>query len=57
MTDLEQAYNERLKELEAENKRLRAPWLCDCHTWPGPDEMHAYVEALEKLLVYGKANS
>jgi hypothetical protein len=34
----------------AENERLKAPWLCDCHTWPGPDEAHEYIVALEALL-------
>mgnify|MGYP001570762715 CR=1 FL=1 len=22
--------------------------VCDCHTWPTGEEMHAYVEVLEK---------
>jgi hypothetical protein len=40
--------SERIAELEREAERLKAPWLCDCHTWPGPDEAHAYIVALER---------
>ena len=47
--NVDEAYDKKkVKELEAEIKRLSAPWLCDCHTWPGPDEAHDYILALEK---------
>lgn len=29
-------------------ERFGRPWLCDCHTWPDPDEAHAYIVALEE---------
>jgi len=29
-------------------ERFSRRWLCDCHTWPDPDEAHAYIVALEE---------
>jgi hypothetical protein len=26
-------------------------WLCDCHTWPSPEEAHEYIVALEARIV------
>jgi hypothetical protein len=37
----------RRAEAERERDRYARPWLCDCHTWPDPDETHAYIVALE----------
>lgn len=39
---------ERVTKRDDEIKRLKSPWLCDCHTWPGPAEAHRYIEALEQ---------
>ena len=35
-----------LDALEAAEKRAERP-VCDCHTWPTFEEMHAYVVAVE----------
>ena len=35
-------------DLITQIERANAKWLCDCHTWPSPEECHAYIVAMEQ---------